>query len=38
MTVEGLFLPPASIQAQIVVKGISRTGTATIKTMYGTNH
>ena len=33
MPVEGLFLPPASIQAQIVVKGISRNVTATIKTM-----
>ena len=31
--VEGLFLPPASIQAQIIVKGIRRNGTATIKTM-----
>ena len=30
MPVEGLFLLPASIQAQLVVKGISRNGTATI--------
>ena len=28
MPIEGLFLPPASIQAQIIVKGISRNKTA----------
>ena len=33
MPVERLFLPPAFIQAQIIVKGIRRNGTATIKTM-----
>ena len=31
--IEGLFLVPASIQAQIVVKGIRRNETATIKTV-----
>ena len=30
MPVERLFLPPAFIQAQIIVKGIRRNGTATI--------
>ena len=33
MPIEGLFLPPASIQAQIIVKGIRRNGTATIETV-----
>ena len=35
MLVEGLhvFLPPASIKAQIIMKGISKNGTATIKIM-----
>ena len=33
ISVEGLFLPPASIQAQLIVKGIRRNGTATIKTI-----
>ena len=32
MSIEGLFLPPASMQAQIIVKGIRRNETATIKT------
>ena len=32
MPIEGLFLLPASIQAQIIVKGIRRNETATIKT------
>ena len=31
--IEGLFLPPASKQAQIIVKGICRNRTATIKTV-----
>ena len=30
MPIEGLFLLPASIQAQIIVKGIRRNETATI--------
>ena len=33
MPIEGLFLPLASIQAQIIVKGIRRNETATIKTV-----
>ena len=33
MPIEGLFLLPASIQAQIIVKGIRRNETATIKTV-----
>ena len=33
MPIEGSFLPPASIQAQIIVKGIRRNKTATIKTV-----
>ena len=33
MPIEGLFLPPASIQAQIIVKGIRRNETATIGTV-----
>ena len=33
MPIEGLFLLLASIQAQIIVKGISRNETATIKTV-----
>ena len=33
MPIEGLFLLPASIQAQIIVKEIRRNGTATIKTI-----
>ena len=33
MPIEGLFLLPASIQAQIIVKGICRNETATIKTV-----
>ena len=33
MPVEGLFLPPASIPAQIIVKGICRNRTVTIETM-----
>ena len=32
MPIEGLFLLPASIQAQIIVKGIRRNEKATIKT------
>ena len=32
MPIEGLFLLPASIQAQIIVKGIRRKEKATIKT------
>ena len=32
MPMEGLFLLPASLQAQIIVKGIRRNETATIKT------
>ena len=31
--IEGLFLPPDSIQAQIIVKGICRNETATIETV-----
>ena len=31
--IEGLFLLPASIQAQIIEKGIRRNETATIKTV-----
>ena len=31
MPIEGLFLLPASIQAQIIVKGIRRNETATIR-------
>ena len=31
--IEGLFLPLASIQAQIIVKGIRRNETVTIKTV-----
>ena len=33
MPIEGLFLLPDSIQAQIIVKGICRNATATIKTV-----
>ena len=33
MPIEGLFLLPASIQAQVIVKGIRRNETATIKTL-----
>ena len=33
MLIEGLFLLPASIQAQIIVKGVCRNETATIKTV-----
>ena len=33
MPIEGLFLLPASIQAQIIVKGIHRNETATIETV-----
>ena len=33
MPIEGLFLLPASIQAQIIVKGIGGNETATIKTV-----
>ena len=33
MPIEGLLLLPASIQAQIIVKGICRNETATIKTV-----
>ena len=33
MLIEGLFLLPASIQARIIVKGIRRNETATIKTV-----
>ena len=33
MSIEGLFLPPASIQAQIMVKGIRRNETTTIETV-----
>ena len=33
MPIEGLFLLPASIQAQIIVKGICTNETATIKTV-----
>ena len=33
MPIEGLFLLPASIQAQIIVKGIRRNETATIETV-----
>ena len=33
MPIEDLFLPPASIQAQIIVKGTRRNETATIKTV-----
>ena len=33
MPIEGLFLLPASIQAQIIVKGIQRNETATTKTV-----
>ena len=33
MPIEGLFLLLASIQAQIIVKGICRNETATIKTV-----
>ena len=33
MPIEGLFLPSASIQAQIIVKGIRRNETATIGTV-----
>ena len=32
MPIEGLFLLPASIQAQLIVKGIRRNETATIET------
>ena len=32
MSIQGLFLLPASIQAQIIVKEIRRNETATIKT------
>ena len=38
MPVEGLFLPPASIQAQIIVTGICRNGTVTIEDMLERNH
>ena len=33
MPIEGLFLLPASIQPQIIVKGIRRNETATIETV-----
>ena len=33
MPIEGLFLPLASIQARVIVKGIRRNETATIKTV-----
>ena len=33
MPIEGLFLLPTSIQAQIIVKGIRRNETATIETV-----
>ena len=33
MAIEGLFLLPASIQAQIIVKGIRRNETETIETI-----
>ena len=33
MPIEGLFLLPASIQAKIIVKGIRRNETVTIKTV-----
>ena len=33
MAIEGLFLLPASIQAQIIVKGIRRSEKATIETV-----
>ena len=33
MPIEGLFLLPASIQAQLIVKGIRRNETATIETL-----
>ena len=33
MPIEGSFLQPASIQAQIIVKGISRNETETIRTV-----
>ena len=33
MPIEGLFLPPASIQAQIIVKGIRTNETARIETV-----
>ena len=33
MSIEGLFLPPASIQAQIIVKEIRRNETETMKTV-----
>ena len=33
MPIESLFLLPASIQAQIIVKGICRNETATIETV-----
>ena len=33
MAIEGLFLLPASIRAQIIVKGIRRNETATIETV-----
>ena len=32
-SIEGLFLSPASIQAQIIVEGIRRNETATIETV-----
>ena len=33
MPIEGLFLLPASIQAQLIVKGIRRNETATMETL-----
>ena len=33
MPIEGLFLLPASIHAQLIVKGIRRNETATIETL-----
>ena len=33
MPIEGLFLLPASIEAQIIVKGICRNETATVETV-----
>ena len=33
MLIEGLFLLPAAIQAQIIVKGIHRNETSTIETV-----
>ena len=38
MPVEGLFLSPASIQAQTIVKGICRNGTVTKENILERNH